>query len=110
MATIHSKQIPLSDDRKFCFSCLLVYGLKECPKGTSSYTCFMQDTKSGDAILSSINESVLDQLIRDYFRLGRYTSGPNHPLLIHFNRSCDVVFILSKRRKLASLPSIGIKP
>ena len=81
-------------------------------QGTPHHSRFLQDNKSTGAVLSSIDESVTDQSIRDCFRLGRYSSDWNHYLLVHLNRSCDVhvVVILSKRRKLASSPAVRIKP
>ena len=88
---------------------LVVHSINECPQGTACHTRFVQDNKSAGAVLSSI-ESITDQSIRDCFRLGKYSPDCNRPLLVHLNRSCHVVVILSKRRKLASSPTIRIKP
>ena len=101
------KNKPSSDNRKFR---LVVYGINECPKGTPRHSRFLQDVKSAGEVLSSVDNSVTVQSVRDCFRLGKYSPDWNCPLMVHLNRSCDVVVILSNRRKLASSPAIRIKP
>ena len=60
------KNEPVSDNRKFS---LAVYGLNECPH----HSRFLQDVKSAGEVLSSVDDSVTDQSVRDCFRLGKYS-------------------------------------
>ena len=74
------KNKPISDSRKLR---LLVYSMNECPQSTPRHTRFVQDNKLAGAVLSSIDESITDQSIRDCFGLGKYSPDQKRPLLVH---------------------------
>ena len=87
----------------------LSYSLNERPRDTPHHTHFLQHNTSVGAVLSSIDESATDQSIRDCFKLGKDSPDQNCPLLVHLNRSCNVLVVLSNRRRYASSPAIRTK-
>ena len=89
---------------------LIVFGLKESSKGTPKHVRNSNDQSSIATIFSSINESVNELSIRDYFRLGKYDENRSRPLLVKLTRASDVSMILSGRSKLSTQPGITIKP
>ena len=101
-------QIP---SRKFN---LVVYGVKEKPKGTLRHTRLLEDTNDVAAIISKIDPSVPDLSIQDCTRLGKYMDGKCRPILVKMSRSCEVSSILSQRYKLKCCPDcprgVSIKP
>ena len=94
-------------DRKFN---LIVYGIKEHPKGTRKHLRSVNDTTAVISILKSIHSSVTEFSIRDCFRLGKYSELRHRPLLVTLSRSNDVLSILANRRQLSQQPHISIKP
>ena len=97
------------EERKFN---VIIYGIKECKKGTPRHMRMNKDMKSVSEIIQSICPDITCQAIRDSVRLGRYTEGRNRPLLAKLNRSCDVLSILASRQKLvqSETPGVFIKP
>ena len=97
------------EERKFN---VIIYGIKECKKGTPRHVRMNHDMKSVSEIIQSICPDITCQAIRDSVRLGRYTEGRNRPLLAKLNRSCDVLSILASRQKLvqSETPGVFIKP
>ncbi len=102
-----SKTSESNQDRRFN---LVVYGMKECQKGTSRQDRTIQDTDSATSIIANIDNQFMAQSMRDCFRLGKYTEGKNRPTLVKLTRAQDVTYILANRRKLAACPNIWIKP
>ena len=98
-----------SDQRKFN---VVIYGIKECQKGTPRHVRTTNDTNSAGDIIQDICPNISNQAIRDTVRLGSYTEGRNRPLLAKLNRSCDVLSILTSRQKLSqsNTPRVFIKP
>lgn len=94
-------------ERKFN---LLIFGMKECSKGTLKRQRDQSDLDEVSQILSTVDPSMSSNSIHDYFRLGKYDPEKVRPILVKFIRSYDVASILSNRRNLASLPGISIKP
>ena len=97
------------DERRFN---VIIYGIKECKKGTPRHVRTSNDMKSVSDIIQGICPDIPSQAIRDSVRLGRYTEGRNRPLLAKLNRSCDVLSILASRQKLvqSETPGVFIKP
>ena len=97
------------DERRFN---VIIYGIKECKKGTPRHVRTSNDMKSVSEIIQGICPDIPSQAIRDSVRLGRYTEGRNRPLLAKLNRSCDVLSILASRQKLvqSETPGVFIKP
>ena len=93
-------------ERKFN---LVLYGIKECPKGTPKHSRMVSDLKSVADILSSVDTQVSQLSIRDNYRLGKYQPDRSRPILVKMTRSSEVSSILSNRRKLTSQPGIFIK-
>ena len=81
------------EERKFN---VIIYGIKECKKGTPRHVRMNHDMKSVSEIIKSICPDITCQAIRDSVRLGRYTESRNRPLLAKLNRSCDVLSILAR--------------
>ena len=94
-------------DKKFN---IVVYGLEEPAKCTPRFSRIKQDFESVTTTLKAVHDSLSALVIRDCIRLGQYNPEKRRPVLVKFSRSCDVTYILSKRRNLASLPGIQIEP
>ena len=107
-APVKPSSTHLHYDRKFN---VVIFGIKECSKGTHWTSRACQDLNSVSAVISSINDSITKLSIRDCRRLGKYseTSNRPRPILVEFNRSSDVTSILSQRGSLKD-NSIIIKP
>ena len=89
----------------------MVYGISECPSGTSRQERVKRDLDSTIPILTKLNPEINPSSIRDCFRLGKYKPNPPRPraILMKLNRSIDVTTVLSKRRSIEN-KSIIIKP
>jgi hypothetical protein len=87
---------------------VILFGLDECPRGTSRSARLDEDLKKAIFVLSKADQSIDSNTIKDIYRLGRYTAENKkpRPLLVKFIRVADVARVLSKR---GSLPVI-IKP
>ena len=104
-----SAKLVSHEERKFN---VIIYGIKECKKGTPRHVRTSNDMKSESEVIQGICPDIPSQAIRDSVRLGRYTEGHNRPLLAKLNRSCDVMSILASRQKLvqSETPGVFIKP
>ena len=58
---------------------IVIYGVKECPKGTSKFNRAMVDLKSVTSIISKLDSSFNEYSIRDTLQLGRYQEKAEHP-------------------------------
>jgi len=85
---------PVDDSRKYN---ILLFGLKECAKGTNRSDCMNQELDQIVEIFGSIEKNIGPQNIRNSFRLGKYneSSSRPRPILIKFNRSYDVSTLLA---------------
>ena len=94
-------------DRKYN---IILYGLKECPKGTNRSTRTKKELEKVTEILANIEKDVGPQSIRDCFRLGKYKDPHDRPrpVLIKMNRSIDVISLLGARKNLPN--HLVIKP
>jgi len=97
-----------ASDRKFN---IVMYGIKECPKGTPKHARMASDMKSVCTTVQSIYPELSEHSICDSTRLGKYSSEHtrDRPILVKFSRSCDVSNILINRRKLVN-SAVSIKP
>ena len=73
---------------------LVVYGISECPNGTSQADRVKHDMDKSVSILSKVNNDISSYLVRDCLRLGRYNKDQNRPrpLLLKLNQAiarCD---------------------
>ena len=86
-------------DRKYN---VVVYGIQECPSGTSKSERNKQDVDQVLPVLSKLDADIQSFSIRDCLRLGKYKAHSQRPrpLLIKLNRAMDVSSILSKRSDL----------
>jgi len=80
-------QIHYRQDKKFN---VIVYGVKECPKGTPKHAQSESDLKSVVSVLSKVDNSVKSQSIKDVYHLGRLILTLNTPdqFLFSSYRSC----------------------
>ncbi len=78
-----------SEERRFNF---VMYGMKECQKGTSRQDRIIQDTDSATSIIANIDNQFTAQSVRDCFRLGKYTEGKSRPTLVKLTRAQDVTY------------------
>ena len=87
-------------DRKFN---IILYGVDECPQGTSRADRFESDLDQAVSVLSTIESTVQPQSIKDCYRLGKFSHQKTRPrpILIKFIRITDVSKILSKRGLLS---------
>lgn len=86
-------------DRKFN---LIIYRIKESPKGTQCHIHSSHDIEVATSILSSVASSI-SEYVWDCSRLDKYSvdtmNGPN-----------DIVSVLANKRQLSPFPGISIKP
>ena len=109
-ATVPSSDSSNQSDRSRKFN-VVVQGISEQPQGTSRSVRFRSNHDKVSDILSNIErESSHCSLIRDCFRLGKYSpdSQSARPILVILSSTVDVFNILSNCRSLPS--SISIRP
>ena len=96
-------------DRK---SNVVIFGIKEQPKGTKRHERLSRDLEESTSLLSSIDRSINDCSIRECVRLGKYDESKCRPVLASLNRSRDVLSIISKvaASRLSLPPGIQVKP
>ena len=82
--------------KKFC---IVIQGIEECKDGTEKYARHREDLRKVVSFLSSVDDSIRPESIRDHRRLGSYYCNRKRPrpILVDFLRSADVASILSKR-------------
>ena len=80
------------NDRK---SNVVIFGIKEHPKGTRRSERLSSDLEECTSLLSSIDHSINECYIRECVRLGKYDESKCRPVLVTLNRSRDVLLILS---------------
>ena len=90
----------MQEDRKF--SVVIIYGIKECRKGTPRYERLNHDLDKVTSIVTQGENSVSPLSIRDLLRLGKYCdqSKKPRPILVKLNRTIDVTTLLIKARSL----------
>ncbi len=69
-------QVP---NRKFN---LVVFGVKEKPKGSPKHTRLIEDIKDVSVIFNNIDVSIKSQSVQDCIRLGKYSEEKCRPLLV----------------------------
>lgn len=86
-------------DRKFN---VVVYGIKECPKGTTKHARLESDLNSVVTVLSQADDKIQSQSIKDVYRLGKFNPVAIHPrpILVKFVRVADAASVLSKKGSL----------
>ena len=91
----------LYHDRKFN---VVLYGVNESSSGVSKSARLKSDLTNVVDILSTIDNSIQHQSIKDCFRLGKFAANHSHPrpILIRFIRIADVASVLSKKRLLSN--------
>ena len=87
-------------ERKFN---IVIYGLKESPKGTPKYNRICNDVKSVSETINFLCPELTEQSVCDCVRLGKYSIERSRPVLVKLARSCD-------RHKLSKFPNVSIKP
>jgi len=95
-------------DRKFN---LVIYGISECPNGTSRADRVKYDIDKSVSTLSKINNDINANSVRDCLRLGKFKKDQNHPcpLLLKLNCTVDVISVLSNLGANVD-KTIAIKP
>ena len=92
-------------ERKFN---IVIYGLKESPKGTPKYNRICNDVKSVSESINSLCPELTEQSVCDCVRLGKYSIERSRPVLVKLARSCDASNILANRHKLSQFPSMSV--
>ena len=84
------------NEKKFS---IIVYGVSECPEGTSKPDQSSHDFGEVASFLLKVDSSIQPQSIKDMHRLGKYHhERPRpRPILVKFLRSADVSKVLAKR-------------
>ena len=90
---------PPPSNRKFN---LVLYGISECPSGTSRPERVKQDLNSTVPVLSKLNADINPTSVQECFRLGKYKNDHtrSRPILVKLNRSIDVTSVLSNRNAI----------
>ncbi len=81
---------------------VVLYGVAECPPGTSKSARLEADLAGVVSVLSTLDATIQPQSIEDCYHLGKFNplrSKPR-PILVSFIRTTDVSNVLSKRAKL----------
>ena len=88
-----------SSDHKFN---ILLYGIPECSSSQNRPQRMKSDLQNALQILSSLDQSINTNSIRDIFRLGKFKKDQKHPkpLLIKFLCSTDAFSILASRNQV----------
>ena len=97
-------------DRKFN---LVVYGVREQPKGSQRHIRSAQDEETITLILSCVHSPITEYSVSDCFRLGKYSENWCRPVLTTLSRSNDVISVLANRLHLShssQYPHLSIKP
>ena len=98
-------KVPIQDrsiaDKKFS---IVLYGVKECHKGTARPSRFKHDLDCACKVLSELDNSVSIQSIRDVVRLGKYNQDRKQPrpILVKFLRWIEVCNLLAKKKSLSA--------
>ncbi len=103
------RHITLADQTSRKFN-VVVYGIKEKPKGSLKHTRLIQDTDDVSEVFKKLDSSISAQSIRDCTRLGKYTDNKCRPVLVKLSRSFEVSSLLSQCKKLKDTPGVSIKP
>ena len=103
---------PLAAERKFN---IVVYGIKERPKGTHMHKRLSDDIKSVSETVHSICPDLSSQSICDSTRIGKYSEERTRPIVARLTRVQDVYKILANKHKLPRSPNnvksyVSIKP
>ena len=99
-------QSAVTHDKKFN---VVIYGVKESPKGSPRYTRQQKDTKAVTDIIKQVSPDISEHTIRDCVRLGKFSEARSRPLLVKLTRASDVQSILSNRANLSIMKGISIK-
>ena len=106
--TISKSTLQHSVDSKFN---LVIYGIKEHPKGTQRHIRSTQDLDTVTSILSSLHPSIAQYSVRVCTRLGKFSESRCRPILCTMSRSIDVSAVLTNRSLLSQKHrDIFIKP
>ena len=86
-------------DRKFN---IVLYGVDECPQGTTRAGRFESDLSQAVSVLSTIDSTIQPQSIRDCYRLGKFSTQNKRPrpILLKLIRISDMTKILSNKGSL----------
>ncbi len=103
----HQPTDKIHDTKKFS---IVVYGIKECPEGSSRLFRCNNDVKEVADTIHKIDPALSSQSVCDCTRLGRYSTEKTRPILAKLSKSYEVANILANRRKLSESPGISIKP
>ena len=89
---------------------LIVFGISECPEGTSRICRAESDFKHVADIFSQLNTGIPESSIRDCIGLGKYKNQPMHPrpILVKLNRPTEVLKLLSLKESLPN--GVSFKP
>ena len=82
---------------------IVLYGVNECPPGSSRSTRLESDINSVVSVFSALDSTIQAHSIKECYRLGKFDPKRNNkprPILVHFVRTADVSSVLAKRRSL----------
>ena len=77
---------------------VILFGLDECPRGTSRSAVLDEDLKKAIFVLSKADQSINSNTIKDIYRLGRFTAENRkpRPLLVKFIRVADAARFIAR--------------
>ncbi len=83
-------------DRKYN---VVLYGIEECPQGTSKHARLQSDLKHVVSVMSKVDNTISSESIKDCYCLGKFNPNQSlpRPVLVKFIWVSDVSSILSKK-------------
>ena len=84
---------------------MVLYGVEECPSGSSRFSCLSSNLASVVSVLSALDSNIQSHSIKECHCLGKFNPTQEtikpRPILVRFVRLADVNSILSKRGSLS---------
>ena len=79
-----------------------MYGVDECPPGSSRASRLESDLNNAVSVLSSVENTIQSQSVKDCYRLGKFSPSSTRPrpILIKMIRASDVSKVMSKKHLL----------
>ena len=98
-----------NEDRKFN---IVISGIPECDSGSPRLTWLAQDSSNATSTLHKIDPTLLESMVCDCYRLGKYKQNHSQPrlTLVKLSRTIDVINVLPKKDTYIYPSGITIKP
>jgi len=80
----------------------VIYGINECPNGTSWPERVKHDIDKGVSVLSKVNQDTEASSVRDCLRMDKHKKNQTHPrpVLFKLSHSIDAISVLSNQASI----------